>query len=94
MVFPALSVLTLRMLRQAAEIHPWDYVANLLPPALSSGVMAAASWGALLVLEPQLPRIPLLIAVVGIGAISYAAVYWLVFRRVAQEILGAVRGEA
>ena len=56
--------------------------------------MAAASWGALLVLEPQLPRIPLLIAVVGIGAISYAAVYWLVFRRVVQEILGAVRGEA
>jgi O-antigen/teichoic acid export membrane protein len=92
--FPTISIAVLLVLRKEVGITPRDYAVNLLAPALSSCFMAACTYFASELLRGQLPPPVLVGCAVLVGAASYCSFYWLVFRRDAQGILGALSSKS
>ncbi len=94
LVFPTCSIVLVLALHEEIGITPWDYVSNLAGPALSSLFMAACVYVAAAPLREQLSAATLVACQVAIGMASYGGFYWLVFRRDAMGVLGALRGRS
>jgi hypothetical protein len=69
-----------------------SYLATLWPAAFTAGVMALAVTG--LAEVATFEATPLLIAQVGIGALLYVALNWLLFRSQTISILRLVLGRS
>lgn len=90
LVFPIISMLFLRALKNTTGLTAWCYIKNLKVPLLAVSIMGIITSLCGTALSPLLPLFGLLCAKIVIGVVVYAAVLWLVFRAETSEMLSFI----
>lgn len=91
LVFPVISMLLLRAVRQAVGLNAIRYIKSLMMPLAAAGAMGILTSLCGAALESHLLPVGLLLAKIGIGVSCYLAVLWLFFRQESLELLAILR---
>lgn len=91
LVYPVVIFLILRALRQAIDLDARAYSANLRAPVLCAALMTITTLAAGILIGPERSPLVLLLVKIAVGAITYLAAFYLLFRKELLEIVPRFR---